>query len=127
MAMVGAERAVLDHDPRAVAVVGHPVRLELERDVGDDRDREQPVEVGRVEPVDDVGQTDRRPALEAGEQVDDPDRGERVAGLGDGRRRDGRVGQAVGRRAQRAQADRRAGCRHSRGRISDWFTRDCRV
>ena len=32
------ERPVLEHDARAVAVVGHPVRLELERDVGDDRD-----------------------------------------------------------------------------------------
>ena len=38
------------------------------------RGREEPVEVGRVEPIDDVGDPDRPAALDPGEQVDDPER-----------------------------------------------------
>ena len=125
------ERAVVDRDPGAVPIVGHPVRLELERDVGDDRDREQPVEIGRVEPVDDIGQSDGRAPLEAGQQVDDPDGRERVAGLRDDRRREDRIGQPGGCRTQRTEADGRArDVRHgvlTGSVISDWFTRDCRV
>ncbi len=98
-------RSVLDDDPGAVAVVGHPVGLELERDVGDDRRAEQPVEVRGVEPIGDVGDPDRPPALEPGQQVDHPDGRERVAGLGDRRRVDDRIRQSGRRRAQRAQAD----------------------
>ena len=70
---VGPDRSVVDLDPRAVAVVGHPVGLELERHIGHDRHREQPVEIRRVQPVGDVGQADRPAALEPGDQVDDPD------------------------------------------------------
>ena len=116
--------------PRAVAVVGHPVRLELEHDVRDDRGREEPVEVRRVQAVGDVGQPDRSSTLDAGEEVDHPDGRERIAGLGDGRRRERRVGQALRRRAERSQADGRrgsighGGVGHGDGRISDWFTRD---
>ena len=61
-------------DAGAVAVVGHPVRPELEDDVGHDRDGEQPVEVGRVEPIGDVGEPERPAALEPGKQVDDAER-----------------------------------------------------
>src|SRR6478735_4314048 len=58
---------VLELDPGGVAVVGHPVRLELEDDVGDDRDGEQPVEMGRVEPVGDVGEANRSAPLHPGQ------------------------------------------------------------
>ena len=96
---------------------------------GHDRSREDPVEVGRVETVDDVGQPDRPAARDAGEQVDDAERRERIAGLRDDRRRDVRVGQAGGCRSQRTQADGRdrtvghGSVGHEAG-ISDWFTRD---
>ena len=86
--MVGAERTVLEDDPRAVAVVGHPVGLQLEGDGGHDRDGEQPVEVGRIQAIDDVGEPDRRAALEPSQQVDDPHGRERIARFGDGRRHD---------------------------------------
>ncbi len=61
---------------------------------------EQPVQVARVERVDQVVEAGRAAALEPGHEVDDPDRRERVARLGDDRRRqvDGR--EAVGRGAQ---------------------------
>ena len=74
MAMRRPEWPVLDDDPRAVPVVGHPVRLERQRDVGDDGRAEPPIEVGRVQPVDDVGDADRPAALETSEQIDDPER-----------------------------------------------------
>ena len=108
-------RAVLEDDARAVAVVGHPVRLELDDDVGDDRDGEQPVEVGRVEPVGDVGEPLRAAALEPGERGRSTRSGrERVAALGDGRRRDGRVRQAGRGGPERAEPDRREGRARSR-------------
>ena len=69
--------------------------------------REQPVEMGRVEPVGDVGEADRSAALDPGQQVDHPQRRERVAGLADRRRGDPRVGQSRGGRPERAEADRR--------------------
>ena len=84
MVRVGAERAVLDDDPGAVPVVGHPVGLQLERDVGDDRhaettsrdrsrSRRSTMSASRI----------GTPALEPREQVDDAHGRERVAGLGD--------------------------------------------
>ena len=109
MVSVGPSGPSSIDDAGAVAIVGHPVRLELERDVGDDRDREQPVEIGRVEPVDDVGESDRRAALEPGQQVDDADGRERVARLRDRRRRDVRIGHPVGSRTGRPEADGRGG------------------
>ena len=133
MVTVGPAGAVDELDPGRVAVVGHPVRLELEDDVGDDRDREQPVEMGRVEPVGDVGEADRSAALDPGQQVDHPQCRERVAGLADRRRVDPGVWKSRGGRPERAEADRRGG---RIGRLdfahgasvtttgsSDWFTR----
>ena len=105
MVMVGAERSVLDDDAGAVPVVGHPVGLELEHDIRHDRGAEQPVEVGRVQPLDDVGHANRTSPLEAREQIDDADRGERIASLGDGRWGDRRIRQAVGSRTQRWETD----------------------
>ena len=61
-----AVRAVLEHDPRGVAVVGHPVRLERDEHVGDDRPIEQPVEVAGVERGHEVVEADRPAALDAG-------------------------------------------------------------
>ena len=55
MAIVAPRRPVLDDDARRIPVVGHPVGLERQRDVGHDRRTEPPVEVRRVQPVDDVG------------------------------------------------------------------------
>ena len=66
---------------------------------------EQPVEIAGVEPIGQVGESDRSSALDARQQVDDPEGRERIAALADVRRIDLRVGQARGRRAQRAQAD----------------------
>ena len=45
------------------------------------------------------------PALEAREQVDDAHGRERIAGLGDGRWRDGRIGHPGRCRAERAESD----------------------
>ena len=89
-------------DAGRVPVVGHPVRLELEQHVDDDRAAEQPVEVGRVELVDEVVEADRAAALEPGDEVDDAERRERVAGLGDDRRAE--VGGGHARRS-RSQGD----------------------
>ena len=99
-------RPIVDDDPGAVPVVGHPVGLELERDVGDDRGAEQPVEVRRVEPIGDVRQPDRPATLEPGEQVDHPHGRERVARS---RRRSAAwmtgSGSPARCRAQRSEAD----------------------
>ena len=102
-----AIRALVDDDPRAVAVIGHPVRLELDDDVRDGLDRKQPVAVCGIEPIRDVGQPNRHAALEPGKQVDHPQRGEGIATLGDGRRLDVRIRQAAGCRPEWPKA----GCR----------------
>ena len=93
------DRAVLDDDARAVAVVGHPVRLQLQRDVGDDRDRER-ASRGSVALSRSAMSARRigRPALDTGEQVDHPEGRERIARLPDrGWRR------SPGRAARRAR------------------------
>ena len=121
--------AVVERRSPSVAVVGHPVRLELEDRVGDDAVGEEPVEVGRVQPIDDVGDPDRPAALESGEQADDPGGRERVAGFGDRRRAEVRLGQARRGVAERALAGRGSrGCHvdsPSFDGISDWASRDC--
>ena len=96
MVRVGPVSPVGDDDPRAVAVVGHPVRLELERHVGDDRGREEPVEVRGVQPVGDVGHADRAAALETRHEIDDAQARERIPCLADGRRRHAGSGMPAG-------------------------------
>ena len=66
---------------------------------------EQPVEIGRVQPFDDVGEANRASPFDPCQQVDDADRSERIAGLGDRRWVDPRVRQAGRRRAQRRETD----------------------
>jgi hypothetical protein len=101
-------RAIVDDDPRRVAVIAHPVRLELEGDVRDDRGREDPVEVICVEPVDDVGDPDRPATLDAGKKRDDSQPAERVADLRERGRLNVRFGQAGRGRSQRREAGRRS-------------------
>jgi len=101
---IGAVRAVRELDARAVPVVGEPVRLEGNRDVDHDGGREDPVEVGRVQPIDDVGDPGRPAALDPGEQVDHPEGREGIVRFGDDRRREVHVRQAGGRRPQGTEA-----------------------
>jgi hypothetical protein len=98
-----AVRPVAEDDARAIAVVGHPIRLELEDGVGHDRRGEGPVEVTRVQAGHDIVDPERNAALHPGEEVEDPHGRERVAGLGDGRRLEGRVRQTGGRGSEEEQ------------------------
>jgi hypothetical protein len=82
---VGPCGPILEHDAGAVAVVGHPVRLELDGHRHDGLGREQPIEVRGVEPVGDVGDADRPATLDPREETDHPDGRERIAGLSEGR------------------------------------------
>src|SRR3954451_2139758 len=111
--------AVVEDDPRRVPVVGHPVGLQRDQDVADDRTVEQPVDVGGVEPVDDVVEPDRAPALETRDEADDSERRKRVARFGDGRRaqvcrRQGPRGRP--KRGQTGGRDRGRGHRRNRTR-----------
>ena len=118
----GAGRPVVEDDPRRVAIVGHPIGLERDQRVHDDRPREQPVGPGRVEPVDDVIEPDRAASLEAGHEVDDAHGRERIAGLGDRRGLDPRVGKAG--RGGTPVVRPGLGGRRGRHRISERKSRD---
>ena len=103
--------ARVEQDPGPAPVVGHPVRLERDERRHHDGPREEPVEVGGVEAVDEVVDPDLAAALQLGERLDDPQPRERVAGLGDHRRagsgrRGSRPGAGGGRtgRARRSSA-----------------------
>jgi len=89
--------AVREDDPRGIPVVGQPVRLQGDESVDDDAAVEEPVEMAGVEGVDEVVEASRAPALDPGDEMKDPQGGERVARLGDDRRGDVRVRQAGGR------------------------------
>lgn len=83
-------------DAVAVAVVGLPVGLELDRRRDDDSARKGPVEVIRVQSVDDVTDPNRLAAWDAGQQDHDAKLGERIASVCERRRLKAWIGQCQG-------------------------------
>lgn len=120
----GTVRPIIDGDPRRAAVVCHPVRLELDECVGHDAAGEEPVQVRGVEAVDEVVDQDRPPALEPRHEMDDPERSERIARLGDNGRGNIRIGQAGGRRPEPELPGGSDGTRTDQRGISDETTRN---
>src|SRR5438034_7305849 len=55
---------VAENDARGVPIVGHPVRLEPDQRIGDDRAVEKPIDIRGVERVDDVADPMRPTSLE---------------------------------------------------------------
>ena len=105
VAPVGA--LVVHVDSGRVAIVGHPVRLQLQQDVDDDSAREEPVEPRRVELVDEVVEPDWPSALQSRQQVDDAQRREGIVGLGKDGRSERRVREARRRRTEAERPGRR--------------------
>src|SRR5436190_10023443 len=109
---------VAENDARGVPIVGHPVRLEPDQRIGDDRAVEKPIEIRGVERVDDVVDPLRPTSLEARDEVQDPDAGERVAGFGDDRRLDVGVREPSRGHAQDERSGRcGAGVGHADGHV----------
>ena len=71
--------------------------------------------MGRVEAVDDVIEADRPAALEPGDEGDDPQRAERIAGLGDDVGGRSRLGRPAGARPEGAETRAIGGDEESAG------------
>src|SRR5262249_8075991 len=89
-----AGEAVGELDAVAVAVVRHPVGLQLDDRPDHHGTRERPVDVLAVELVDDVADADGDAQRDAREQMNDAQLPERISHLGQDGRLDVRVGQA---------------------------------
>jgi hypothetical protein len=102
----GSVLAVLDQDSGGVPIVGHPVRLQLQDGGLDHRALEDPVEVAGVQLGNEVRDADGDAALDSGHQIDDPQGGEGIAGLGDDGWLNVRVGQTGRWLAKRTESRR---------------------
>ena len=99
---------LVDDDSGRVAVVGHPVGLQLEQRIRDDALAEQPIQVRGIEPVHDRGQRDRAAPPQPRDEVDHAQDRERIAGFSDDR------GGEVGHRQPRGRWSKFAKLRHGR-------------